>query len=295
MTRPLSRCRPRLVGGVAGRSPALVRTHMRLFQPEGQPLVLRREHELLRRPRAVEAQARRTGRRRRASRRGRLARATAARRPSMPRSISSVGGDLLGAERPCRRPCPVPIGTVESKMTMPTSGRTAMFCEWRAPGFETQKNSRYDAAAYQTGDAQGTSVGVGRAERHVAVAVDDRPRHRLALGDFHHTKILARGFSRPVRRVAPARERLLLTGIGRGRGQGSKPTGALDMRLVKTAIERRATLRTRRRLDRIDDRLEASGAENVEAVLRAWELRVDDGVRRCGRVAAPRTVVRLRR
>jgi hypothetical protein len=50
----------------------------------------------------------------------------------------------------------VPLGTVESKMTMPTSGRTAMFCEWRAPGFETQKNSRYDAAAYRTGDAQGT-------------------------------------------------------------------------------------------------------------------------------------------
>ena len=41
-------------------------------------------------------------------------------------------------------------------MTLPTSGRAAMFCEWRAPGFETQKNSRYEAAAYQTGDAHGT-------------------------------------------------------------------------------------------------------------------------------------------
>ena len=30
-----------------------------------------------------------------------------------------------------------------------------MFCEWRAPGFETQKNSRYDSVAYQTGEAQG--------------------------------------------------------------------------------------------------------------------------------------------
>ena len=56
-------------------------------------------------------------------------------------------------------------------MTMPTSGRTAMFCEWRAPGFETQKNSRYDAAAYQTGDAQGS--------------------HRLALGHVKHATILA--------------------------------------------------------------------------------------------------------
>jgi hypothetical protein len=47
------------------------------------------------------------------------------------------------------------IGTVKSKMTMPTSVRIVMLCEWRAPGFETQKNSRYDAGAYQTGDAQG--------------------------------------------------------------------------------------------------------------------------------------------
>ena len=30
-----------------------------------------------------------------------------------------------------------------------------MFCEWRAPGFETQKSSLYDAGANQTGDAQG--------------------------------------------------------------------------------------------------------------------------------------------
>jgi hypothetical protein len=51
--------------------------------------------------------------------------------------------------------CPVPIGTVESKMTMATSGRTAMFRECRAWGFETQKNSRYETGAYQTGVAQG--------------------------------------------------------------------------------------------------------------------------------------------
>jgi hypothetical protein len=35
-------------------------------------------------------------------------------------------------------------------------------------------------------------------------------------------------------------------------------------------------------LDRIDDRVEAPGAEQVEPVLRAGQLRVDDRVGRCG-------------
>jgi hypothetical protein len=38
-------------------------------------------------------------------------------------------------------PCPLPIGTCESKTTMPTSGRTTMLRECVTSGEDTQKNS----------------------------------------------------------------------------------------------------------------------------------------------------------
>jgi hypothetical protein len=38
-------------------------------------------------------------------------------------------------------PCPLPGATVESNTTMAICGRTAMFCEWRAPGWDTQYSS----------------------------------------------------------------------------------------------------------------------------------------------------------
>jgi D-galactarolactone cycloisomerase len=49
----------------------------------------------------------------------------------------------------------LPTGTVESKMTIAISGRTARLREWRASGAETQKSSVSDAGANQTGDTQG--------------------------------------------------------------------------------------------------------------------------------------------
>ena len=38
-------------------------------------------------------------------------------------------------------PCPAPIAACESKIAMPTSGRTAMLRECVTSGEETQKNS----------------------------------------------------------------------------------------------------------------------------------------------------------
>jgi hypothetical protein len=60
---------------------------------------------------------------------------------------------------------PVPIGTVESEMTMASLGHTAMFWECPAPGFDTQ-NSRHEAGAYQTATRDGgktASATYGRA------------------------------------------------------------------------------------------------------------------------------------
>src|SRR5215470_11676695 len=109
---------------------------------------------------------------------------------AMPRSTSPAAV-TSSARAAMYTALPLPIGTVESKMTMAMSGRTPMFWECLAPGLETPKKSRYEAGAYRTGDTHGIPSGVGRAERHVAVAVDDGSRHRLALGDLHQATILA--------------------------------------------------------------------------------------------------------
>jgi hypothetical protein len=53
---------------------------------------------------------------------------------SSPSSCSAVASTYT--------PPPVLIGACESKTAIPTCGRAAMFCEWRAPGLETQMNSR---------------------------------------------------------------------------------------------------------------------------------------------------------
>jgi hypothetical protein len=55
-------------------------------------------------------------------------------------------GELLGDGRHVD-PRPVPIAADESKMTMPSWGRTSRFRECLASGRETQKNSRYAADA----------------------------------------------------------------------------------------------------------------------------------------------------
>lgn len=57
----------------------------------------------------------------------------------MPRSSSGPAG--FSATAFMYTPWPVPVGTRESKMTMPISGRAAMLRECVASGDETQKNS----------------------------------------------------------------------------------------------------------------------------------------------------------
>ena len=52
-------------------------------------------------------------------------------------------------------PRPVPIGTVESKITIPTSGRTARLREWRVSGRDTQSSRVGDSGANHTGLAHG--------------------------------------------------------------------------------------------------------------------------------------------
>ena len=56
----------------------------------------------------------------------------------MPCSVLSSSSCSTSASR--YTACPLPIGTVESKITMPACGRSTRLREWRASGFETQKN-----------------------------------------------------------------------------------------------------------------------------------------------------------
>ena len=58
---------------------------------------------------------------------------------SIPRAASSPSSRVAAADM--YTPCPAPIAACESKIAMPTSGRTAMLRECVTSGEETQKNS----------------------------------------------------------------------------------------------------------------------------------------------------------
>jgi hypothetical protein len=61
----------------------------------------------------------------------------------MPIPCSTAPGSVtLSAVAVMYTPCPVPGSTVESNTTLAICGRTAMLCEWRAPGSDTQSNRR---------------------------------------------------------------------------------------------------------------------------------------------------------
>ena len=63
-----------------------------------------------------------------------------AEKTARPRSMAP-GSVSCSAVAVMYTPCPVPGDTVESNTTMAMLGRTAMFREWRAPGWDTQYSS----------------------------------------------------------------------------------------------------------------------------------------------------------
>jgi hypothetical protein len=87
----------------------------------------------------------------------------------------------------------LPIGTEESKITIPTSRRSRRLTECVASGSETQKKSRYpdDANRRATPRAAGE---VGRGDDHIEASVDDLPGDRgLSVGRRRVSFLVHRG------------------------------------------------------------------------------------------------------
>src|SRR6266542_512353 len=154
-----------------------------LLEVERQPLVLRRQDELLGRRRTVQAQTRV-----RADVVWRPSAAAPLERPPREHGHASLvlprGGHLLG-----------PSGQVDGPARAHRDGRVedddadlgadGDVLRMTCAGLRDPEELAVRRGRVPDRRRPGQSVCIGRAERHVAVAVDDGSRHRLAFGEIH--------------------------------------------------------------------------------------------------------------